>query len=68
MAHWQAVPVVTVGDSEIFSVIFIIAVGNFLKLCILIKYLFFLQSSEAVVKKSLLFHLNLSRDERKSVA
>lgn len=40
MVHWQAVPFVTVGDSEIFPVIFIIAVGNFLKLCILIKYFF----------------------------
>lgn len=38
MVHWQAVSFVTVGDSEIFSVILIIAVGNFLKLCVLIKY------------------------------
>lgn len=57
MEHWQGVPFVTVGDSEIFSVIFIIAVGNFLKLCILIKYLFFLQSSEAVVKNHCYFIL-----------
>lgn len=68
MVHWQAVPFVTVGDSEIFSVIFLIAAGVFLKLCILIEYLSFLQFSEAVVKKSLLFHFNLSRDEQKSVA
>jgi len=57
MVHWQAVPFVTVGDSEIFSVIFIIAVGNFLKLCILTKYLFFLWSSEAVAKNHCYFIL-----------
>lgn len=69
MVHWQAVPFVTVGDSEIFPVIFIIAVGNFLKLCILIKYFFFLSVALwSSGKKSLLFHFHLSRDEQKSVA